>query len=170
MFPKMRSGLFRSFFIYNKKSKMILIVITKKFPETLLKAICSTLDEFHIKFKITNVDDRDSSNQSNSKKTIQVIVTETHISCLSWIQNHFPLHPCLQVPHEYSQKKAFLKLLTATNQRIGHAHASLALNQAGAINAALLCVSILANEDKKLRHALDLYRHHQTNMVLQTKL
>jgi len=47
---------------------------------------------------------------------------------------------------------------------------TLAIGEAGAKNAGLLAVSVLALQDENLRGALDRFRQHQTSSVLAARL
>jgi len=63
-----------------------------------------------------------------------------------------------------------LQALQTTLQGGGAPVASLAIGKAGAINAALMAVAILANTDAGLRQKLHLFRETQTNKVLADRL
>jgi 5-(carboxyamino)imidazole ribonucleotide mutase len=59
-----------------------------------------------------------------------------------------------------------LEALKAATRGAGGPVASLAIGKAGAVNAALLAVAILANSDAGLRGKLEGFRREQTEKVL----
>jgi len=77
--------------------------------------------------------------------------------------------PVLAVPVEAAGLSA-LDALRAATVAGGPPVASLAIGKAGAINAALLAVAILANGDGKLRQKLAKFRVEQTEKVLADRL
>jgi len=73
--------------------------------------------------------------------------------------------PVLGVPIESHALKGMDSLLSIVQMPAGVPVGTLAIGKAGAINAALLAVSILANTDSKLRDALRKFRDEQTAKV-----
>ena len=73
--------------------------------------------------------------------------------------------PVLGVPVESHALKGMDSLLSIVQMPAGVPVGTLAIGKAGATNAALLAVSILANEDAKLRDALRKFRDEQTTKV-----
>ena len=82
---------------------------------------------------------------------------------------HTPL-PVLGVPVESKVLRGVDSLLSIVQMPAGIPVGTLAIGEAGAKNAGLLAVSILALQDKDLRAALDRFREHQTSSVLAAKL
>jgi len=80
------------------------------------------------------------------------------------------LLPVLGVPVESRALKGLDSLLSIVQMPAGIPVATLAIGQAGARNAALLAVAILANEDARLREKLRSFRAEQTQSVLDAKL
>ncbi len=78
--------------------------------------------------------------------------------------------PVLGVPVESRVLKGVDSLLSIVQMPAGIPVATLAIGTAGAKNAALLAVGILALHDEKLRAALDDFRAKQTNEVLAAEL
>jgi 5-(carboxyamino)imidazole ribonucleotide mutase len=79
--------------------------------------------------------------------------------------------PVLAVPVEGPRLPALEALRASTaGGPGGGAVASLAVGRAGAVNAALLAVSILANADGELRERLSRFRAEQTAKVLEDRL
>jgi 5-(carboxyamino)imidazole ribonucleotide mutase len=73
--------------------------------------------------------------------------------------------PVLGVPVESHALKGMDSLLSIVQMPAGIPVGTLAIGKAGATNAALLAVSILANHDPKLRDALRKFRDEQTAKV-----
>lgn len=78
--------------------------------------------------------------------------------------------PVLGVPVESKALKGIDSLLSIAQMPAGVPVGTLAIGQAGAANAALLAVSILANSRPELREKLKKFRQEQTDTVLGTSL
>lgn len=78
--------------------------------------------------------------------------------------------PVLGVPIESRVLRGVDSLLSIVQMPAGIPVGTLAIGQAGATNAALLAVSILALADPKLKAALNQFRSQQTRTVLDTEL
>ncbi len=76
--------------------------------------------------------------------------------------------PVLGVPVQSKALKGLDSLLSIVQMPAGVPVGTLAIGRAGATNAALLAAAILANEDAKVRDALDAWRSRQTERVLAT--
>ncbi len=74
--------------------------------------------------------------------------------------------PVLGVPVESQSLKGLDSLLSIVQMPAGIPVGTLAIGRAGAINAALLAVSILGNKYPSCKHALQEYRKTQTAAVL----
>ena len=74
--------------------------------------------------------------------------------------------PVLGVPVESKALKGLDSLLSIAQMPAGVPVGTLAIGRAGAINAALLAVAILANQYTQFRDALRRYREQQTQAVL----
>ena len=80
------------------------------------------------------------------------------------------LVPVLGVPVESHALKGMDSLLSIVQMPGGIPVGTLAIGKAGAINAALLAVAILANTQPELREKLRRYREEQTERVLRETL
>jgi 5-(carboxyamino)imidazole ribonucleotide mutase len=80
------------------------------------------------------------------------------------------LLPVLGVPIESHSLKGMDSLLSIVQMPGGIPVGTLAIGKAGAINAALLAVAILANSRPQLREKLRAYRMDQTTRVRQDEL
>jgi len=78
--------------------------------------------------------------------------------------------PVLGVPVESKTMKGLDSLLSIAQMPAGIPVGTLAIGPAGARNAALLAVGILANSRPALRQKLHKFRSKQTKTVLKTKL
>jgi len=78
--------------------------------------------------------------------------------------------PVLGVPIESKALKGLDSLLSIAQMPAGVPVGTLAIGEAGAKNAALLAVSILANLRPALRKKLHAFRSKQTKIVLKSKL
>ena len=74
--------------------------------------------------------------------------------------------PVLGVPVESHALKGMDSLLSIVQMPAGVPVGTLAIGRAGAVNAALLAVAILANSRPELREKLRQYRREQTDRVL----
>ncbi len=77
------------------------------------------------------------------------------------------LLPVLGVPMESAALKGMDSLLSTVQMPAGIPVATFAIGRAGAVNAALFAVAILAGKDKGLREALKRYREDQSRKVLE---
>jgi 5-(carboxyamino)imidazole ribonucleotide mutase len=75
--------------------------------------------------------------------------------------------PVLGVPVESKALKGMDSLLSIVQMPAGVPVGTLAIGQAGAVNAALLAASILATADEALGRKLDDYRERQTSSVAE---
>lgn len=78
--------------------------------------------------------------------------------------------PVLGVPVESKALKGLDSLLSIAQMPAGIPVGTLAIGEAGAKNAALLAIAILANSRPELRKKLHTFRSKQTKTVLKTKL
>jgi 5-(carboxyamino)imidazole ribonucleotide mutase len=75
--------------------------------------------------------------------------------------------PVLGVPMESAALKGMDSLLSTVQMPAGIPVATFAIGRAGAVNAALFAVAILAGKDNALREALKRYREDQSRKVLE---
>ena len=74
--------------------------------------------------------------------------------------------PVLGVPVQSKALNGMDSLLSIAQMPAGVPVGCMAIGRAGAVNAALLAASILANEDADIAQALDSFRQNQTDKVL----
>ena len=78
--------------------------------------------------------------------------------------------PVFGVPVESRALKGLDSLLSIVQMPAGVPVGTLAIGAAGATNAALLAVAVLANEDERLRERLRQFRQEQERQVREAKL
>ncbi len=102
---------------------------------------------------------------------VQVIIAgaggAAHLPGMCAAQTHLPV---LGVPVESHALKGMDSLLSIVQMPAGVPVGTLAIGKAGATNAALMAVSILALSQPDLRDKLIAFRAEQTQTVLTTKL
>ncbi|OOY36057.1 5-(carboxyamino)imidazole ribonucleotide mutase [Solemya velum gill symbiont] len=74
--------------------------------------------------------------------------------------------PVLGIPVQSKALNGMDSLLSIVQMPAGIPVGTLAIGRAGAVNAALLAASIVANHDEKIRNALNDFRKNQTETVL----
>lgn len=89
-----------------------------------------------------------------------------HLPGMMAAQTHLPV---FGVPVESSMLRGVDSLLSIVQMPAGVPVGTLAIGPAGAVNAALLAVAVLALDDGALRERLLAYRRRQTERVLQDK-
>jgi 5-(carboxyamino)imidazole ribonucleotide mutase len=109
--------------------------------------------------------------RSAADRGLKVIIAgaggAAHLPGMLAAQTHLPV---LGVPVESSMLRGVDSLLSIVQMPAGIPVGTLAIGPAGAANAALLAVAILAIEDAPLREKLVAYRTSQTDRVLGDRL
>lgn len=109
--------------------------------------------------------------KSASKRGIQIIIAgaggAAHLPGMTAAHTELPV---LGVPVKSRMLKGMDSLLSIAQMPAGIPVGTLAIGEAGAKNAALLAVSILALSNAALRKKLEQFRKTQTKSVLKAKL
>lgn len=109
--------------------------------------------------------------QQAEKRGLQVIIAgaggAAHLPGMIAAQTILPV---FGVPVESQVLRGVDSLLSIVQMPAGIPTGTLAIGRAGAINAALLAVAVLANHDSDLRERLRAYRQAQTDKVMQESL
>ena len=104
---------------------------------------------------------------SAAERGLQVIIAgaggAAHLPGMAASKTHLPV---LGVPVQSKALQGMDSLLSIAQMPAGIPVGTLAIGRAGAINAALLAASILANQDADLRNRLQSFRKEQTDTVL----
>lgn len=102
------------------------------------------------------------------KKGLKIIIAgaggAAHLPGMLAAKTHIPV---LGVPILTKTLKGLDSLLSIAQMPAGIPVATFAIGEAGAANAALFAVAILALSDKKIENRLKKFRHQQTKVVLQ---
>lgn len=160
----------------NSTSRVAIIMGSKSDWETM-KHVSETLERFGVAHKTDIV----SAHRTPKKMAdfslsahldgIEVIIAgaggAAHLPGMVAAHTHLPV---LGVPVESKALKGLDSLLSIAQMPAGVPVGSLAIGKAGAINAALLAVSILALNDEPLREAWIRFRTEQTKKIENDRL
>lgn len=137
-----------------------------------MKLACDILDEFKIAYETKIVSAHRTPQRlydfaSNAKENgIKVIIAgaggAAHLPGMTAAMTELPV---LGVPVESKTLKGLDSLLSIAQMPYGIPVGTLAIGEAGAKNAALLAIAILALNDEKLAKKLTDFRAKQTNSV-----
>jgi 5-(carboxyamino)imidazole ribonucleotide mutase len=118
----------------------------------------------------TPVETAEYIGQAESRGTEVVIAAAGGAAHLAGVCAAHTLLPVLGVPMESASLKGMDSLLSTVQMPAGIPVGTLAIGVAGAKNAALLAVAILANSRPKLRDKLKRFRQEQSRKVLRETL
>jgi 5-(carboxyamino)imidazole ribonucleotide mutase len=164
-----------------RKSKianpLISIIMGSKSDWPTMKHAADVLDEFGVAYESKIVSAHRTPDllfefaKAAESRGIEVIIAgaggAAHLPGMCASQTVVPV---LGVPVESRALKGLDSLLSIAQMPAGIPVGTLAIGEAGAKNAALLAVSILANSRPALRKQLTSFRSRQTRNVLKTKL
>lgn len=162
----------------SKKNEPVVSIIMGSKSDWLTMEIASqTLDEFGVDHETKIVSAHRTPDllfefaKSAEDRGIEVIIAgaggAAHLPGMCASQTTLPV---LGVPVESRALKGLDSLLSIAQMPAGVPVGTLAIGQAGAKNAALLAISILANSRPELRTKLRTFRSKQTRTVLKTRL
>ncbi len=159
------------------KIPLVSIIMGSKSDWSTMEIASQTLDEFSVPHETKIVSAHRTPDllfefaKSAEGRGIEVIIAgaggAAHLPGMCASQTVLPV---LGVPVESKALKGLDSLLSIAQMPAGVPVGTLAIGQAGAKNAALLAVSILANSRPELRKKLHDFRSKQTNTVLKSKL
>jgi 5-(carboxyamino)imidazole ribonucleotide mutase len=159
------------------KQPIVSIIMGSKSDWPTLEVASRTLDEFGVAHETKIVSAHRTPDllfefaKSAEPRGIEVIIAgaggAAHLPGMCASQTVLPV---LGVPVESKSLKGLDSLLSIAQMPAGVPVGTLAIGQAGAKNAALLAVAILANSRPELRKKLYAFRSKQTKTVLKTKL
>lgn len=162
-----------------QKNKRVLvsIIIGSKSDWPTMKIASETLDEFGVAHETKIVSAHRTPDllfefaKGAEERGIEVIIAgaggAAHLPGMCASQTVLPV---LGVPVESKALKGLDSLLSIAQMPAGVPVGTLAIGDAGAKNAALLAVSILANSRPELRKKLHSFRLKQTKTVLKSRL
>lgn len=159
------------------RKPLVSIIMGSKSDWSTMQAASATLDEFGVAHETKIVSAHRTPDllfefaKSAESRGIEVIIAgaggAAHLPGMCASQTVLPV---LGVPVESKALKGLDSLLSIAQMPAGVPVGTLAIGEAGAKNAALLAVEILANSRPKLRKKLHAFRSKQTKTVLKTKL
>jgi 5-(carboxyamino)imidazole ribonucleotide mutase len=164
--------------VKNKKtSPIVAIIMGSKSDWSTMQLAAEALDEFGVPNETKIVSAHRTPDllfefaKSAESRGIEVIIAgaggAAHLPGMCASQTVLPV---LGVPIESKALKGLDSLLSIAQMPAGVPVGTLAIGEAGAKNAALLAVSILANSRPELRKKLSEFRSKQTKMVLKTRI
>lgn len=159
-----------------KVQPLVSIIMGSKSDWPTLEVASQTLDEFGVAHETKIVSAHRTPDllfefaKSAEGRGIEVIIAgaggAAHLPGMCASQTVLPV---LGVPVESKALKGLDSLLSIAQMPAGVPVGTLAIGQAGAKNAALLAVAILANSRPELRKRLHAFRSKQTKAVLKAK-
>ena len=161
-----------------KRAKpLVSIIMGSKSDWATMKIAAETLDEFGVSHETQIVSAHRTPDllfefaKSAEGRGIEVIIAgaggAAHLPGMCASQTVLPV---LGVPVESKALKGLDSLLSIAQMPAGVPVGTLAIGEAGARNAALLAIAILANSRPDLRKKLHSFRSKQTKSVLKDKL
>jgi 5-(carboxyamino)imidazole ribonucleotide mutase len=160
-----------------KKDSLVAIIMGSKSDWTTMKAAVEILDEFGVPHETKIVSAHRTPDllfefaKSAASRGFEVIIAgaggAAHLPGMCASQTVLPV---LGVPVESRALKGLDSLLSIAQMPAGVPVGTLAIGEAGAKNAALLAIAILANSRPDLRNKLVNFRTRQTKTVLKTRL
>ncbi|MGD9588465.1 MAG: 5-(carboxyamino)imidazole ribonucleotide mutase [Pyrinomonadaceae bacterium] len=159
------------------KQPLVSIIMGSKSDWPTMEQASITLDEFGVSHETKIVSAHRTPDllfefaKTAEERGIEVIIAgaggAAHLPGMCASQTVVPV---LGVPVESKALKGLDSLLSIAQMPAGVPVGTLAIGQAGATNAALLAVAILANSRPALRKKLAAFRSRQTKTVLKTRL
>ncbi len=145
--------------------KVLIVMGSKKDQEVMLKT-AETLQKFGISFRMEissahrNPDKTRKLAQEAEKKGIKVIIAGAGMAAhLPGVIASFTTLPVIGVPLNVSALAGVDSLFSIVQMPAGIPVATMAIGEAGAKNAAIFTVEILALSDDKLKISLDKFRN-----------
>ena len=160
-----------------KTGPIVAIIMGSKSDWSTMKAASDVLNDFGVTHETKIVSAHRTPDllfdfaKSAESRGLEVIIAgaggAAHLPGMCASQTILPV---LGVPVESRALKGLDSLLSIAQMPAGIPVGTLAIGEAGAKNAALLAVAILANSRPELRKKLQSFRSTQTTTVLKTKL
>jgi len=154
-------------------SSLVAIIMGSKSDWETMEHAAKTLDELKIPYEVKIVSAHRTPDllfqfaESAYERGIEVIIAgaggAAHLPGMTAAKTHLPV---LGVPVQSKALNGMDSLLSIVQMPAGIPVGTLAIGRAGAVNAALLAASIVANKHDEYLHALLNYRAKQTKNVL----
>tara|TARA_E500000178_G_scaffold129918_1_gene129704 strand:- start:19612 stop:20085 length:474 start_codon:yes stop_codon:yes gene_type:complete len=156
--------------------KKIAIIMGSQSDWDTMQFAANILDEFNIEYdkliiSAHRTPDRLYEFAKDSSKKYSVIIAGAGGSAhLPGMVASLTIVPVLGVPIESNLLNGVDSLLSIVQMPKGIPVGTLAIGKSGAINAALLSISILSQNDTKIAQVLTSYRENQTKSVKKTPI
>src|SRR4030095_1062470 len=154
-------------------NSLIAIIMGSKSDWETMEHATKTLDGFNIPYEVKIVSAHRTPDlliqfaESANERGIEVIIAgaggAAHLPGMTASKTHLPV---LGVPIQSKALNGMDSLLSIVQMPAGVPVGTLAIGRAGAVNAALLAASIVANKHEEYRAALLAYRAAQTQFAL----
>src|ERR1044071_8203454 len=151
----------------------IAVIMGSKSDWETMEHATKTLDELKIPYEVKIVSAHRTPDllfqfaESAHERGIEVIIAgaggAAHLPGMTAAKTHLPV---LGVPVQSGALNGMDSLLSIVQMPAGIPVGTLAIGRAGAVNAALLAASIVANKHEEYRAALLAYRATQTQLVM----
>ena len=152
---------------------LVAVIMGSKSDWETMEHATKTLDELHIPYEVKIVSAHRTPDllfqfaESAHERGIEVIIAgaggAAHLPGMTAAKTHLPV---LGVPVQSKTLNGMDSLLSIVQMPAGVPVGTLAIGRAGAVNAALLAASIVANKHEEYRETLLAYRVAQTQSVL----
>lgn len=152
---------------------LVAVIMGSKSDWETMEHTANTLDQLHIPYEVKVVSAHRTPDllfqfaASADERGIEVIIAgaggAAHLPGMTAAKTHLPV---LGVPVQSKTLNGIDSLLSIVQMPAGIPVGTLAIGRAGAINAALMAASIVANKHTEYREALLAYRAAQTQSVL----
>lgn len=152
---------------------LIAVIMGSRSDWETMEHATSTLDELNIPYEVKIVSAHRTPDllfqfaESAHERGVEVIIAgaggAAHLPGMTASKTHLPV---LGVPIQSKALNGLDSLLSIVQMPAGIPVGTLAIGRAGAVNAALLAASIIANKHEEYCEALVAYRANQTQTVL----
>lgn len=152
---------------------LIAVIMGSKSDWETMEHTTKTLDQLNIPYEVKIVSAHRTPDllfqfaESAHERGIEVVIAgaggAAHLPGMTASKTHLPV---LGVPIQSKALNGMDSLLSIVQMPAGIPVGTLAIGRAGAVNAALLAASIVANKHEEYREALLAYRAAQTQTVL----
>ena len=150
----------------SKSNSLVGVIMGSKSDWKIMIHCCDTLKKFGIKYEVNVISAHRTPDrlhkylkERKKNKTEIIIAAAGGAAHLAGVTASLTTLPVLGVPIE-SKLKGLDSLLSTVQMPSGIPVGTLAIGKAGAINAALLSISILSVRYKKIEHKLKIYRRN----------
>jgi 5-(carboxyamino)imidazole ribonucleotide mutase len=157
-------------------AQLVNILMGSKSDWEVMKNTSETLDQFGVSYECRVLSAHRTPRETAEyiagaeDRGVQVVIAAAGGAAhLAGVCAAYTLLPVLGVPME-SKLSGLDSLFSTVQMPSGIPVGTLAVGKAGAVNAALLAVAILANQDPKLKKKLKKFRADQAEKILKEKL